>query len=53
MNIGTVDVALVLGSGLSEILAQRAAFDRVPFAELELPVAKLAGHADVQAYLAR
>ena len=45
MNIGTVDVALVLGSGLSEVLAQRAAFDRVPFAELELPVAKLAGHA--------
>jgi purine-nucleoside phosphorylase len=45
MNIGKIDLALVLGSGLSEILAQRAAFDRIPFAELKLPVAKLAGHA--------
>lgn len=45
MKIGKIDLALVLGSGLSEILAQRAAFDRIPFAKLKLPVAKLAGHA--------
>jgi purine-nucleoside phosphorylase len=45
MNIGKIDLALVLGSGLSEILAQRAAFEHIPFAELKLPVAKLAGHA--------
>ncbi len=45
MKIGKIDLALVLGSGLSEVLAQRAAFDRISFAELKLPVAKLAGHA--------
>ncbi len=50
MNIGKIDVALVLGSGLSEMLAQRAILslskgDRISFAELKLPVAKLAGHA--------
>ena len=45
MTLGKVDLALVLGSGLSEILADRKVSRRIPFAELKLPVAKLAGHA--------
>lgn len=45
MNLGKVDLALVLGSGLSQILAERAAFTRTPFQDLQLPVARLAGHA--------
>lgn len=44
-KIGTIDIALVLGSGLSQVLAERADFKRIPFAKLKLPVAKLAGHA--------
>lgn len=45
MTLGKVDLAVVLGSGLSEILADRKVSQRIPFAELKLPVAKLAGHA--------
>jgi purine-nucleoside phosphorylase len=50
MKIGDIDLALVLGSGLSEILASGAlpAWSegrRIPFSKLKLPVAKLAGHA--------
>lgn len=45
MTIGKIDLALVLGSGLSSILAGRNVSQRIPFAELKLPVAKLAGHA--------
>jgi purine-nucleoside phosphorylase len=45
MSLGKIDLALVLGSGLSEILAERAVFTRIPYAELKLPLAKLAGHA--------
>lgn len=44
-DIGPIDVAIVLGSGLSEVLGGRAAFDRIPYARLDIPVAELAGHA--------
>ena len=44
-RIGEIDVAVVLGSGLSELLAESAAFSRVPFADLGMPVTALAGHA--------
>lgn len=49
-KIGEIDVAVVLGSGLSELLggeewAERALFNRVPYAEIGMPVAQLAGHA--------
>lgn len=40
----TVDLAIVLGSGLSELFAERAAFTRVPYEELSLPFSGLAGH---------
>lgn len=49
-KIGEVDIALVLGSGLSELLggeewAERALFNRVAYADIGMPVAQLAGHA--------
>lgn len=49
-KIGEIDVAVVLGSGLSELLggdeyAERALFNRVPYADIGMPVARLAGHA--------
>lgn len=49
-RIGEVDIAVVLGSGLSELLggeewAERALFDRVSYADIGMPVAQLAGHA--------
>lgn len=49
-NIGEIDVAIVLGSGLSELLAgsdwaQRVVLNRVAYAEIGMPVAQLAGHA--------
>jgi purine-nucleoside phosphorylase len=49
-KIGEIDIAVVLGSGLSELLgapewAQRALFDRVAYADIGMPVAQLAGHA--------
>ena len=42
-RIGEVDVAIVLGSGLSEVLSD-AGFDRIPYADLDMPIASLAGH---------
>ncbi|HEV2262650.1 MAG TPA: purine-nucleoside phosphorylase [Candidatus Rubrimentiphilum sp.] len=44
-KIGKIDLAIVLGSGLSELLAEHSVFERIPYAELALPVARLAGHA--------
>ena len=49
-KIGEIDVAVVLGSGLSELLggeewAERALFNHVSYAEIGMPVAQLAGHA--------
>ena len=44
-KIGEIDLALVLGSGLSELLGERAVFERVPYADIGMPVAALAGHA--------
>jgi purine-nucleoside phosphorylase len=44
-NIGEIDLALVLGSGLSDLLGERALFTRIPYAEIGMPVASLAGHA--------
>lgn len=43
--IGEVDIAVVLGSGLSELLAERAVFNRIAYADIGMPVAQLAGHA--------
>ena len=44
-RIGDVDVAIVLGSGLSELLGERGVFDRMAYADIGMPVAALAGHA--------
>lgn len=49
-RVGEIDVAVVLGSGLSDLLggeayAEHVLFDRVPYAEIGMPVAQLAGHA--------
>jgi purine-nucleoside phosphorylase len=49
-KIGEIDIAVVLGSGLSEIFggeeyAERAVFDKVPYAEIGMPLAHLPGHA--------
>lgn len=49
-RIGELDIAVVLGSGLSELLggdewAERAFFNRVAYADIGMPVAHLAGHA--------
>ncbi len=49
-KIGEIDVAIVLGSGLSDLLggeewAERALFSRVAYADIGMPVAQLAGHA--------
>jgi purine-nucleoside phosphorylase len=44
-KIGEIDVAIVLGSGLSELLGERAVFDRVGYEDIGMPVAALAGHA--------
>lgn len=49
-KIGEIDIALVLGSGLSELLggaqwAERAMFNRIDYADIGMPVAQLAGHA--------
>ena len=43
-KIGEIDLAIVLGSGLSELLVERAAFDRIPFGDIGLPVARIDGH---------
>jgi len=43
---GPIDVAVILGSGLSNALAAKAVFSRIGYDELEeIPVAPLAGHA--------
>jgi purine-nucleoside phosphorylase len=49
-RIGEIDIAIVLGSGLSDVLggeayAERALFNKVPYADIGMPVAHLAGHA--------
>jgi purine-nucleoside phosphorylase len=40
-----IDVAVVLGSGLSELLGERAVFERFAYEDIGMPVAALAGHA--------
>lgn len=44
-RIGEVDAAVVLGSGLSDLLRERGDFDRIAYTELGLPTAQLDGHA--------
>ena len=44
-HIGEIDIAIVLGSGLSELLGERAVLDRIAYADIGMPVAQLAGHA--------
>jgi purine-nucleoside phosphorylase len=44
-RIGEIDLAIVLGSGLSELLADSAAFDLIAYEDLGIPAAQLAGHA--------
>src|SRR5579872_4923086 len=49
-KVGEIDLAVVLGSGLSEVLggeafAERALFNRVAYADIGMPVAQLSGHA--------
>lgn len=49
-KIGKIDIAVVLGSGLSELLggeewAERALLNKVAYADIGMPVAPLAGHA--------
>jgi purine-nucleoside phosphorylase len=43
-KIGDVDLAIVLGSGLSELLGERAVFERIAYADIGMPLAALAGH---------
>lgn len=43
-RIGEIDIAIVLGSGLSGVLTD-AGFESIPYADLDMPVASLAGHA--------
>lgn len=44
-SIGEIDIAIVLGSGLSELLGERAVFNRIAYTNIGMPVAQLAGHA--------
>lgn len=44
-KIGDIDLAVVLGSGLSELLGARAVFERLTYSEIGMPAAVLAGHA--------
>lgn len=44
-SIGEIDIAIVLGSGLSEVLGEHAVLNRIAYAEIGMPVAQLAGHA--------
>jgi purine-nucleoside phosphorylase len=44
-KIGEIDLAVVLGSGLSELLATRGSFNKVAYQDIGMPVAALAGHA--------
>ncbi len=43
-RIGEIDVALVLGSGLSQLVSRREFIERIPYAEIDMPVAALEGH---------
>lgn len=43
-RLGPIDVAIVLGSGLSELFRERAPVTRISYEELALPFARLAGH---------
>ena len=44
-EIGEIDAAIVLGSGLSNALDEHARFDRIPYADLGLPETRVQGHA--------
>src|SRR5579864_8405214 len=44
-SIGPVDLAIVLGSGLSDLLSERAVFRRLSYEEIALPFSALPGHA--------
>lgn len=44
-RIGEIDVAIVLGSGLSAVLDDRFSVDRIPYGEIGIPAATLSGHA--------
>ena len=44
-KIGEIDLAIVLGSGLSEILGERTLFAQLAYGEIGMPVAALTGHA--------
>ncbi|MFN2450130.1 MAG: purine-nucleoside phosphorylase [Candidatus Baltobacteraceae bacterium] len=44
-RIGEIDLAIVLGSGLSQTFAEHAGFNTVAYADIGMPVAALAGHA--------
>lgn len=44
-RIGEIDVAIVLGSGLSAVLDERFVFDRIPYGDIGIPAAALSGHA--------
>lgn len=44
-KIGEIDLAIVLGSGLSELLGDQGVFERIAYADIGMPAASLAGHA--------
>ncbi|HET7813777.1 MAG TPA: purine-nucleoside phosphorylase [Candidatus Baltobacteraceae bacterium] len=44
-KIGEIDLAIVLGSGLSALFEQRDGFNKVAYGDIGMPVASLAGHA--------
>ncbi len=44
-RIGQIDLAIVLGSGLSQLHIAGVVFDRIEYADIEMPVAQLDGHA--------
>lgn len=44
-KIGQIDAAVILGSGLSELLGEHAVFERLAYADIGMPIATLVGHA--------
>jgi purine-nucleoside phosphorylase len=44
-DIGEVDLAIVLGSGLSDLLSEREFFRRIAYKDIGIPFASLPGHA--------
>jgi purine-nucleoside phosphorylase len=44
-DVGEVDLAIVLGSGLSDLLAERELFRRIAYADIGIPFSSLPGHA--------